>query len=234
MSETIQNEKNLKKIGWPFFIKNKIGPFGKKKVFETKSDYLKEMEEELLKEKPNKTKILNKLYSIQKNEPDKGIYYRKPNDPLLFLLKNRGKSAMYENVIGGGSIQITRSDDKEAFINLPLSRLQSMEYGEHDAIKFWVAHENNAVAYPYHKKHDSRILKQIISGIMINHNNLDVADLKEKTKMIQAIFVGIAMILVIVFVVAPLFGVNVFEMIAKASATVPVETVTNAPVTGGI
>lgn len=219
----------------PFMKTDGIGPLGGKPIVQTPRDLSKALTAELKKEHPNRARLTRIALELEKNKGNK-VAYKRLIGPILFLQRMDGTTTIHEKVPGGGTLSIVRSDGKEVYIHLPWNKATTFEYGG-ERMLAWIANEMHAIAYPYTPKKDSRELRNIINGIVTNHANLDdIKELMEKRKIIETIMFGIVIIIILVFIAAPLFGVDVFKMIAEAGADKAVAEAIppNVPAEGGL
>lgn len=219
----------------PFTKTDGFGPFGGKPQIRTPRDLVKALNNELKKPKPSKERITQLAKQLDKNGANR-IAQKKLQGPIMFLQRMDGTTTIHEKVPGGGTLSMVRSDGKEIYISLPRNKATTIQYGD-EHILAWFANEEHAIAYPYEAKKDSRELRNIINGIVTNHANLeDIKELMEKRKIIETIIFGAIILAALIFIVAPLFGIDVFKMIAEAGADKAVQNALppNTPSEGGL
>lgn len=190
-----------------------------RKTDESENKQMTQIEEPLLKkEKGIFNKIANTTKKANKKPiPEKEQEDYKPKEPLLQMIYADGHTEWFEKA-KEGRIEITRTDKKTAIINLPLSKLQTMHWGN-DTLKYWIAYEKESTAYPCDTQMDSALQYQYTSEIISNTKNYEAQKINA-----WANLGGQIVIILIVAAILIYFAVDYFGLLKPQETKETVKT----------
>lgn len=201
----------------PIVKKKGLIPFlGKGKlVYAKRTNHKEEMYKELEKPNPDLKLIKDCAEKIKKGEIEE---YRPIKTPYLEMIRSDGSKEWFEGV-KAGTLEITRSDEKTAYIDLRKDKLlvDTIRNYDDSMVQGWVVYENDQNPLPANTYMDSHAYFSNLEEIMANKKDVQTERLKAWGNIGWTIgFIFIA-ILVVAFVVMPWFtGQNLLQMLDNA------------------
>lgn len=186
--------KTKPKIPIPFIAQKEI-------KYAKRTNYKEEMYKEI--EKPNPDNKLIKAYAekIKRGEIEE---YRPLKTPILQMIRSDGSKEWYEGV-KAGTLEITRSDEKTAYIDLRKDKILTDTIRNYDdtTVQGWVCYENDQNPLPANTYMDSHAYFSNLEEIMANKKDIQTERLKAWGNITWTIGLIMIILLAISFVAIP-------------------------------
>lgn len=200
--------KEKPKIKIPFLRKDTM-------KYAKRINHKEELYKELEKEEPDLEKVKQHAEHIKKGEIEE---YRPLKTPILEMIRSDGSKEWYEGV-KAGTLEITRSDEKTAYIDLRKDKILTDTLRNYDdtIVQGWVCYENDQNPLPANSYMDSHAYFSNLEEIMANKKDIQTERLKQWNNIAWTIGIVIVLLLVISFMVIPYFtGRDLLTMINEA------------------
>lgn len=180
-----------------------------------RTNYKELMYEEISKENPNMTLIREWADKIKKGEIEE---YRPLKTPILQMIRSDGSKEWFEGV-KAGTLEITRSDEKKAYIDLRKDKILTDTIRNYDdtTVQGWVVYENDQNPLPQNTYMDSHAYFSNLEEIMANKKDVTTERLKAWGNIVWIIGGVFIAILLVAFLVVPwATGKDLLTMINEA------------------
>lgn len=196
---------------------NKLGvPGAKGEIkYAKRTNYKEQLFMELEKDEPDLEKVKEYAEKIKKGEIEE---YRPLKTPILQMIRSDGSKEWFEGV-KSGTLEITRSDEKTAYIDLRKDKILTDTIRNYDdtTVQGWVVYENDQNPLPGNNYMDSHAYFSNLEEIMANKKDVQTERLKQWGNIMwTAGFVFIGILLVLFLVVPWATGKDVFTMLNEA------------------
>lgn len=175
--------------------------------------------QEILDGKEFDTEELRLVLKQIKKEVEEKEEMGKPEEPILMMIRDNMDVEIKEKV-PSGDLKYERTDGMLAVTNLSNKKLLGFKWGD-NVIRGWIAYEREGTALPVEPLYDSRIQLESYEAIVQNKKDFKAQEIKAKTGWINAIFGGIAILLLLLIIAQAFFGIDIIGAIFGGGTPAP-------------